>query len=192
MPVQKVSREDVIRRLLTVFRQHGYEGASLTMISKEAGLQKASLYHLFPGGKEEMAQAVLDAVNDSLEKRILMPLRGDGAPAQRLKDMIERVCAFYGQGSESCIFDTLSLGGDDNPFRKGIGKAMCAWADALAVLAREHGATPAVARRRAETVLVTIQGTLVLARCVDDPKVFLRGLQTLPEILLPPKGSRYG
>jgi AcrR family transcriptional regulator len=192
MPLQKVSREDVVRRLLTVFRQHGYEGASLTMIAKEVGLQKASLYHLFPGGKEEMAQAVLESVSDSLEKRILMPLRGVGTPARRLKDMIERVCSFYGKGSHSCIFDTLSLGGGANPFRKGIGEAVQAWADALAGLAREHGATPAVARERAERVLVTIQGALVLARCVNDPRVFIRGLQTLPELLLPPKRQKHG
>ncbi|RBP44430.1 TetR family transcriptional regulator [Roseimicrobium gellanilyticum] len=192
MPLQKVSREDVVRRLLGVFRQHGYEGASLTMIAKDVGLQKASLYHLFPGGKEEMAQAVLDGVSDSLERKILAPLRGAGTPVQRLKDMTDRVCAFYGQGSHSCIFDTLSLGGGDNPFLKGIGKAMNAWARALAGLAREHGATGAVARERAERVLVTIQGTLVLARCMEDPKVFIRGLQTLPEILLPPKRQTRG
>ncbi len=185
MPPSKVSREDVLNRLLAVFRRHGFEGASLAMIADEVGLQKASLYHLFPGGKDEMAKAVLEHVHAFMEEKVLVPLRGEGDPATRLHAMIEQVRAFYADGRLSCLFDTLSVGGGDNPFRKPIGDAMNAWMDALALVAREHGATAAVARQRAERVLVTIQGVLVVARCLDDLKVFSRGMHELPAILLP-------
>ena len=42
-----------------VFRAHGYEGATLSVITEATGLGKGSLYHFFPGGKEELAAAVL-------------------------------------------------------------------------------------------------------------------------------------
>src|SRR5437762_12723369 len=43
-----------------VFRAHGYEGATLALITEATGLGKGSLYHFFPGGKAQMAAAVLD------------------------------------------------------------------------------------------------------------------------------------
>ena len=56
-------RSDVLPLLAEVFREHGYEGASLSLISKATGLGKGSLYHFFPGGKEEMAVAVLAEID---------------------------------------------------------------------------------------------------------------------------------
>ena len=91
MPIKKVTREEVISRLLAVFRLHGYEGASMAMIAEKVGLQKASLYHLFPGGKEEMANAVLSSIGEFLEEKLLSPLRSGGTPHERLAAMIEKV-----------------------------------------------------------------------------------------------------
>lgn len=54
-----MSKEEVIAQLTKVFRQYGYEGATLARLSEATGLGKASLYHHFPKGKEEMAAVVL-------------------------------------------------------------------------------------------------------------------------------------
>ena len=54
-----MERADVLPMLGEVFREHGFEGASLAAITARTGLGKGSLYHFFPGGKEEMAAAVL-------------------------------------------------------------------------------------------------------------------------------------
>ncbi|TGQ06111.1 helix-turn-helix domain-containing protein, partial [Mesorhizobium sp. M00.F.Ca.ET.217.01.1.1] len=50
-------RADLPSIIGEVFREHGYEGASLALIGAATGLGKGSLYHFFPGGKEEMARA---------------------------------------------------------------------------------------------------------------------------------------
>lgn len=185
MPTLKVSRAEVLRRLLAVFRLHGYEGASMAMISEKVGLQKASLYHLFPGGKEEMAKAVLGMIAGHMDEKVLKPMRSAGTPQERLAAMVAKVDSFYESGQSSCLFETLSLGTADGPFRFAIQSAMAAWLEALAFLAKEHGATPSMARDRAERVITTIQGTLVVSRCMNDPKVFRRGLKDLPGILFP-------
>ncbi len=46
---------ELITILDDVFRRRGYEGATLSVLSRACGLGKASLYHHFPGGKDEMA-----------------------------------------------------------------------------------------------------------------------------------------
>jgi TetR/AcrR family transcriptional repressor of lmrAB and yxaGH operons len=61
------TRPDIIPALAEVFREHGYEGASLALLGDATGLGKGSLYHFFPNGKEEMAAAVLDAIDGGSE-----------------------------------------------------------------------------------------------------------------------------
>ena len=55
-----LAKEEVVARLMKVFRREGYEGASLSRLSEATGLGRSSLYHHFPRGKEDMAAAVLD------------------------------------------------------------------------------------------------------------------------------------
>ena len=60
MRPQKVQDIEIMTSLVKTFRSRGYEGSSLAELAKSTGLKKASLYHRFPKGKEEMAIAVLN------------------------------------------------------------------------------------------------------------------------------------
>lgn len=53
-------KAEILDRLFVVFRDRGYEGSSLADLSQATGLGKSSLYHHFPRGKEQMAEAVLE------------------------------------------------------------------------------------------------------------------------------------
>ena len=79
-----MDRSQAVEKLVKVFRQYGYEGATLSRISQATGLGKASLYHHFPNGKQEMAEAVLQYVNEWFGNIILMPLRGEEEPGERI------------------------------------------------------------------------------------------------------------
>jgi AcrR family transcriptional regulator len=70
-------RPDVVPLVAEVFREFGYEGASLSRITEKSGVGKGSLYHFFPGGKEDMAKAVLDDVDAWFERHVFQPLRDD-------------------------------------------------------------------------------------------------------------------
>ncbi len=51
MPAARVSEDFVLDKIAAVFRLHGYEGASIRLLAQATGLERASLYHRFPGGK---------------------------------------------------------------------------------------------------------------------------------------------
>ena len=51
--------DTVLAALVQTFRQHGYEGASLSMLSQASGLGRSSLYHYFPNGKKEMLSCLV-------------------------------------------------------------------------------------------------------------------------------------
>ncbi len=183
MPATKIDESRLLDRLTDVFRLHGYEGASLSRIAEATGLQRASLYHRFPAGKQEMAEAVLKRADEWFETHVLAPLNGPGEPSERIRAMARRLNDFYRGGRHSCLLDTLSLGDEDKAFHKHVERSFTAWLGALTRVAHESGLSRATARRRAEESLVGIQGALVLARATGETKPFARVLKNLPELL---------
>ena len=180
----KVSDENLILALTTVFRTQGYEGASLSQISKATGLEKASLYHRFPGGKRDMVAAVVNHMNRWFQGHVFTPLEGPGKPAQKVRIVAQHLRELYGDGGKSCVLDTLSLPGGDPGLREAVRGSLKAWLQAFTDIAREAGASGAEARQRAEQAILEIEGSLVLARVLGDRRPFHRALDRLPELLV--------
>lgn len=186
MTTTRRTREDVIPEIRDVFRRHGYDGASLTAISEATGLGRASLYHHFPGGKEEMVGAALDDVEAMVDGRIVASLRqGNRPPVARLKAMSEELMVFHAGGKAACLCGILALTAPT--LQPRVQKIFGRWLDALADLAEEAGRSRAQSRRAAEDALARIEGALILAAAQADTQPFQRALNDLPRILLPTK-----
>ena len=179
-----MSKDTAIPKLLTVFQQYGYEGATLARLSEATGLGRASLYHHFPKGKEEMATTVLDYLNQGLQTQILAPLRSDHPLADRLLAMNDNIDMFYSQGEKSCLLALLNVGEAHDLFQNQIQQMLELWIDSLAKIALEAGVNPKIARQRAEDAVLQIQGALVLSRGLNNREIFKRVLKHLPEMLL--------
>ena len=54
------TRERIVDAAAELLRERGYAGTGLKAISTKAPAPLGSLYHFFPGGKEELAAAALD------------------------------------------------------------------------------------------------------------------------------------
>lgn len=183
MPANKVSDEAVMGGLLRVFQDYGYEGATLARISAATGLEKSSLYHRFPGGKDEMAVKLLRQVGEKFANELLAPLRGSGPLEERIRKCAAGLKRFYEGGRRACLLDTLSLCGGDESIHKEVKSVYLAWQGAFAEAAREAGLSRAVASRRAAEAICDIHGTLVQARATSHREAFLGVLDKLPESL---------
>ncbi len=89
MPQALLSREDLLDRLLLVFRDRGFEGATIAEIARATGLGKASLYHHFPGGKVEMAETLVREVCAHLDREVFAVLKVKGSPSRRVQRMVK-------------------------------------------------------------------------------------------------------
>ena len=172
-------RADLLPLLGEVFREHGYEGASLAAITERTGLGKGSLYHFFPRGKEEMATAVLAEIDAWFEREVFAPLRDGEAPAVAIAAMFRSVETYFRSGRRVCLIGSFALGDTRDRFAQAVRGYFDAWRGTLAVALRRRGHRPAAARALAEEVVAGIQGALVLARAVDDPAVFTRSMRRL-------------
>lgn len=155
----------------------------MSQISEATGLEKASFYHRFPGGKEDMVAAVVHYVIQWFQGYVFAPLQGPGKPAQKIGRVAQNLRRFYAEGSKPCVLDTLSLRGGSPDLRAAVRGALKAWLQAFTRVAREAGASGAEARERAEQAIIEIEGSLVLARVLGDRKPFHRAMARLPELL---------
>jgi len=184
MPAPISSRKRVLDQLVGLFRRDGYDGVSISRISDVTGLGRPSLYYYFPGGKDEMAHAVLDAASKWFDENVAAVARGDGTPASRLKTMLVNIDRFYSGGREACLLNAFMLGETNAALSKPVRAAFEAWVDAFALISRDTGATKTQARRRAEGAVARIQGALVLARSLNDDAIFARTLRDIETLIL--------
>lgn len=184
MPTQKVNQEEINQKLFGLFCEYGYDGASIDLMSKAIGLKRASLYHLFPKGKMEMAQHVLKIVEHDVETNIASVLTDKTQkPAVRLKKTIKSFDAFYNGGANNCLFRTLTVGADAAEFKTTVAHCFSLISNAFADFAIESGATEAEAAKKAKTIVMLIQGSLVLAGATGDKSYFKQCLAQIPEII---------
>lgn len=190
MPPALVTRTEVLDRIMESFRKHGYDGASLATISERTGLGKSSLYHHFPGGKEQMARDVLAHLNAAL-RPTFQAVEDEPHPKKKLDLMLDAVDAFYEGGRKACLLERLGASVDRARFGAPLRATFVEWMSVLADICRAAGLSPAAARRRAEAAIVRIEGALVVAVGIGDPSVFGRTLDELRATLLVlPSGAR--
>ena len=186
MPAPILSKDEVLDILLQTFRERGYEGSSLAELSAATGLVKSSLYHHFPGGKEDMAEQVLAHLEGQLIANLYQPLRSSQPPAKKLGAMLDAIDAFYEGGRTACLYERLSASVDRAKFRRPLKRAFAMWIDAVEALCIEAGLPKAVARARAEDFVVRIEGALIVCARTDDCSVFARTIKALRSSVLAP------
>ena len=98
--------------------------------------------------------------------------------------MNEVLEGFYHGGREACVLAILGVGDASRRFHPQVKKIFRSWIDAIASALRDDGLPRHVALARAEDAVARIEGALVLARSLDDPAIFGRALQSLPDELL--------
>jgi AcrR family transcriptional regulator len=170
-----------------VFRDIGYEGATLVALARAAGLEKASLYHRYPEGKEQMAREVLTEAGRWLQENVLEPLRSDAPPAQRIANLVRRLDEFYAGGRTACLLNMFSTAPQsDGPFSEPIRQVFDAWSTALSGALIDAGFDKKTATARAEKAMILLQGSLVCSRGMGTTRPFREMLKSLPHELLGP------
>lgn len=175
-------RAQLTAQLGQVFRERGYEGATLTQLAAATGLGKASLYHHFPGGKAEMLEVLLREAIALAELRAFARLEGPGTPEERLAAFIDGYASYLEESGGPCLLGVLALGSA----RQSIGEPademtaqMADWRSRLERSFEAAGCKPKRAARAAAEVLEVLYGAQVLAAMQDDPRLFRRACKRL-------------
>lgn len=175
-------RAQIVSVIRDVFRQRGYEGATLAVLAEATGLGKPSLYHHFPGGKEDMAEAALDMVESGLDEMVRALLVADGTAAERLDQMFATLDVYYDSGRMGCLLAVLALQRGAHGLSDRVAGMFRSWIESLAALCRDADIPDG--ESRAETAIALIQGGLVLAAGLNSPDPFRHALAQARKVML--------
>ncbi|MEU0543419.1 TetR/AcrR family transcriptional regulator [Nocardia sp. NPDC005978] len=152
--------------------RHGYHGFGLKKLSEAAGLPYGSIYHHFPGGKEEIAVSAVTSTGVVLGQMLReAPEDVFDRTATLFEVMVTKLTA--SQWTDGCPVGTPALdgGSDVAAVRTACVSAFDAMASGFAELLTEMGMPEPQSRELATTVVAAYEGATLLARVrrSDEP-----------------------
>lgn len=182
MRPQKVDDSNLLKGLMSVLRSKGYDGASLNELALSSGLQKASLYHRFPGGKKEIGLAVLGFVNQWTYHNIVCVLtKSEKAPKDKLIEALKNINDLYESGECTCIIRALSMDEGLIIFGTELKKVLEAWHFSFEQFGIDIGLDKDQAKKTAYNVLIKIQGSLIISKTLNDYGIFKQAIRDIEE-----------
>ena len=161
------SRAALIETAGTLFRRQGYAATGLNQILDDAGVKAGSLYHHFPGGKQELAAAVVEVAGAQIEGVLRAALARDvpvTAVVDRWVDLLAAgLTADYRDGCPVEPIATESVHASELVRRAAAG-AFGSWCAAISERLRADGWDRERADETALAVISVIEGALVLSR----------------------------
>jgi AcrR family transcriptional regulator len=162
------TRTRILEASEELFRRQGLTGTGIKQILAQAEAPFGSLYHHFPGGKDELAAetirragvhyavVVLEALNEHTDPADAVRAAFEGA-AQTLVDT---------DYADACPVETVALevACTNEPLRKATAEVFQSWIDGLASWLEQHGVEPCGAAGLAVVILSALEGAFVLAR----------------------------
>jgi TetR/AcrR family transcriptional repressor of lmrAB and yxaGH operons len=153
---------------MRLFRRQGYASTGLHQVLTESGAPKGSLYHYFPGGKEQLGAAAV-----KLAARLMgETLSNLVARHRRPATFVRAYCAVMSKWMEESEFrsgcpiaTTMLETAPQSPelTRAGVD-ALDHWIAIITPVFEEVTSSKAEAKTRAQNLIATMEGALLLAR----------------------------
>jgi TetR/AcrR family transcriptional repressor of lmrAB and yxaGH operons len=178
------TRQRMLDAGVELMRGTGLAGAGINDLVAASGAPKGSVYHFFPGGKQQVVGEALALYAERVHALIDAALAGASTPAGRVRALFAAFAARLQATDfrQSCAAGavTLDLGPELEGIRAAISAAFTDWRD---LLARGIGLAD---RRRARSfaglVLTAIEGAYIRGRAERSSQPFLEAGRWLAEI----------
>lgn len=180
------TRTKMVQTASALIERQGYAATGLKQVLDESGTPRGSLYFHFPGGKEALAAAVIEARTvdfGGLLQTVMEQAPNARAAAEVSIDLLAQ--QFEASGCQSgCPVSAIAfeMSSTSEPLRMACRDAFQTWVNLIATLLVDEGMTNEAAQPRARSVLSAIEGALILCRAygnrgpLDDLKTVVPAL----------------
>jgi len=162
------TRDRILAATASLLRRQGYAGTGLKQVAGKSGAPWSSLYHFFPGGKEEMIEEALLYSGRRYAQLIdrVFKESDDGAAATRAFLMLSVDALERSNFADGCPVATAALesASTSERLRTAAETVFRFWVDTAAARYQEDGLSPSKARDLATFALATFEGAIALSR----------------------------
>jgi TetR/AcrR family transcriptional repressor of lmrAB and yxaGH operons len=176
MPRPDLSRERLVSTAAVLLRQRGYAATSTTDVLRLSGVTTGSLYHHFPGGKEDLAVAALELSAEAVCQNLEHALEAAGSTAAGLEQWLTRLAeALDADPRDGCPVapSALEAAHASERLRRTAAAAFERWTTAISRALQNEGWPGPEARGTAVAVLALVEGALLLARTAGNSEALI-------------------
>jgi AcrR family transcriptional regulator len=178
------SRQRMIEATIDLMRGSGLSGAGINEIVRASGAPKGSVYHFFPGGKQQIAAEALTAYSQRVMAFIDAALASQTKPHLKVRALFDAFARRVegGRFRKSCAAGTvcLDLDADLELLRGVVADAFAAWTELIARhFAQDDGQA---ARSFAGLLLTAFEGAYIRARAERSSRPFKEAGSWLAEL----------
>ncbi|MBI5321419.1 TetR/AcrR family transcriptional regulator [Bradyrhizobium sp.] len=161
-------RGAIVRAAATLFRRNGYAATGINEIAEVAGAPKGSLYHYFPDGKDQIAEAAVRFAGKGVVATLEKLEQEHKTAAAMMQAYCRLVTGWMAKSGfrDGCPIATTLL--ESAPQSAGIAlagrEAFAAWRAVIARALVRDGFSRAEARRLSTLAVSSLEGSLILAR----------------------------
>jgi AcrR family transcriptional regulator len=162
------AKERILDASSELFRRQGLTGTGIKQILDQAQAPFGSLYHHFPGGKDELAAETVKRAGAYYGQLVTEKLLAEPDLVSGVRE------AFIAAGrdlaatgyADACPVETVALevASTNERLRLATAEVFDSWLDGLTALMRSEGIEATQARALAHTILSALEGAFVLAR----------------------------
>jgi TetR/AcrR family transcriptional regulator, lmrAB and yxaGH operons repressor len=161
-------RDQIIQTTCELLELQGYHATGLNQIIRESGSPKGSLYHYFPGGKEELAAESVRRVGRVVLERIKENLAAIDDPAESVEAFINYIAynveqsGFRAGGPITTV--ALETASSSERLCRECHNIYTRWQAVFADKLVSGGVDEGRARRLAQVIIAAIEGGIILCR----------------------------
>ncbi len=179
-------RDNMIDAAVTLLAQRGYQATSFHEVVTKSKSPRGSIYHHFPGGKDELIAA---AITRQGQRAIALLDALEGFPPTEVTAGFLAMwrALLSGTGfSTGCSLVGVTVSAGDAALVREAGTVFRAWHTRLAELLGAGGVDPATATSFAALLLSASEGAVIIARAqksLDTFEMVARQLETAASAL---------
>ncbi|WP_407493483.1 TetR/AcrR family transcriptional regulator [Pseudooceanicola sp. MF1-13] len=160
------TRTRLIRAAVALYQSQGYHATGVAAILAHAGVPKGSMYHHFPGGKQELTVAAVDWLSEEMAGRFARAMSGDIPASRQVARLFSDTAAWleghdYTQGALLSLL-AQEVEPSETALRARIAQAYRDATTQLATALEAGGAE--MPEELATTVLAALDGGIARAR----------------------------
>ncbi len=173
-----------------LMREQGFHATGLNQIVAEADAPKGSMYFHFPGGKVDLAVAAVDNFVEAISDFMRDEVAGAGSVADAVETFLEASARRLERSDfrSGCVVATLALeaGAQQPEIGDACDRGLRAWTGLVADGLRHEGFDDDEAERRAELVIMALEGGIAMAKARRDATPLRSLARTLRDLVLVP------
>ena len=164
------TKERIMEATAELFRRQGYTGTGLKQIAAAAGAPFGSLYHFFPGGKEQLSEAVIRSSGDMYFGLFEAIMSASPDVATGVANFFSGAAGVLRETgyADACPIETIALevASTNETLRIATADVFESWISGMTRYFGAAGIPPRSARDLAMVVIAALEGAFVLSRAM--------------------------